>query len=138
VLADRSDVIKSFGSNMTRESFYVAQENILPLPPFHKKVIENNLISEYYTGYDPLSGEYIPKERFRFMFPNPSPSPHILHERKDQEREDEETQSVLLECYDAIRLSLLKSHEIAKVESYDTLRQKESLKRFVSLPAGGH
>ena len=123
MIADSDDVLKIFGTE-TRESFYVAQENIELLESSDNKLIRNRLVGDYYTGYDPLSGEYTPMEKYLFMFPD---------DRKDsvtRKQQQKETNDLLVRIYGAFRDPLIQSHEAAKLSSVKTLSTNDLLKRY--------
>jgi tetratricopeptide (TPR) repeat protein len=142
VVADSDDILKIFGTE-TREIFYVAQENIEPLSETDFKLIRNRLVGDYYKGYDPLSGEYIPKEKYLFMFPDPhsnrthSDSSHDQDKEKGKDsysevraRQQKETEELLVGIHGAFRDPLVLSHEAAKLSSVNSLPSNDFLRRF--------
>lgn len=123
MIADSDDVLRIFGTE-TRESFYVAQENIELLEDSDNKLIRNRLIRDYYKGYDPLSGEYTPKEKYLFMFPDDRNDSVIRNQQQ------KETHDLLVRIHGAFRDPLIQSHEAAKLSSVNTLPTNDFLKRF--------
>jgi hypothetical protein len=140
--------MKIFGTD-TRDIFYVAQENIDPIVDTYdsftcvkttfNKLIKNKLLGEYFKGYDPLTGEYLPKKKYQFMFPDPHPSsdssPDVGTHRQlasSSSHVDEEgiVHEALIRIFHAYREPLLQSHEAAKASSVYALPTNDFLKRF--------
>jgi hypothetical protein len=140
--------MKIFGTE-SREIFYVAQENIDPSAddgidlitglrrqPSFSKLIRNKLLGEYYEGFDPLVGEYLPKRKYQFMFPDPRPSSDTSADLSAasplSSTVDEEgvVQEALIKIYQAFRGPLLQSHEEAKTSSVYVLPSNDFLQRF--------
>jgi tetratricopeptide (TPR) repeat protein len=132
VIADSDDIMKIFGTE-TREIFYVAQENmeLLERNSAENKLIRNRLIGDYYKGYDPLTGKYIPKEKFLFMFPDDRKKDSVMEEQQQQlQQQEKETEDLLVRIHGAFRDPLVQSHEAAKLSSVNTLPTNDFLRRF--------
>ena len=71
IIPDQPDCLRLFGS--TRESKYVAQDNLEPISDVEERAIDHEHLMAYFSRYSPSTGSFVPCEELAYIYPDEYP-----------------------------------------------------------------
>lgn len=71
IIPDQPDCLRLFGS--TRESKYVAQDNLEPIKDVDERAIDHEHLMAYFSRYSPSTGSFVPCEELAYIYPDEYP-----------------------------------------------------------------
>ena len=78
IIPDQADCVRLFGS--TRESKYVAQDNLEPIDDVEERAIDHEHLMAFFSRYSPATGAFVPCEELAYIYPDEYP---VVEEEED-------------------------------------------------------